>query len=238
MTALPAHASIAGQSGRRRFVGVLVSVAVAVAAFTGLASAAPAAASTGSAEAGFVAGINAARADVGRPSYGVSNELTLVARRWAQNMAASNGLRHNPNLAGQVTGWRYVGENVGVGSDVSGLHRAFMNSPGHKANIVDNDFTQLGVGVAYGGGRLWVAEVFRKPTMSAAASPSRLRPATRTFRIGSRGTVVKRIQLRVRVRADGKYGPITAAAVKRWQRAHKMKVTGMVTPAVRRAMRV
>lgn len=233
---------------RRRLVGGLLAVAVAAATFTGLATATSAAASTGDDESGFVASVNAARRSAGRPTYAVSSDLTSVARRWAQTMASSGSLRHNPNLAGQVSGWRFVGENVGVGYDVGGLHRAFMASPAHRANVLDSDFTQVGIGVAYGGGRLWVAEVFRKPTATAAASAIR-RPSPSTgrstgrstatvYRVGSRGTVVTAIQRRVGVQADGRYGRRTATGVMRWQRSHHQRVTGVVTPGVRRAMRV
>lgn len=222
---------------RRRLVGALASLAVAVSTFAGIT---PAQASTSSDESGFVSGINASRVNAGRPAYAVSSDLSAVARRWALAMASGNSLKHNPGLAGQVTGWRYVGENVGVGSGVDELHRAFMNSPAHRANVMDGDFTQVGIGVAYGGGRLWVTEVFRRPTVSAPASA--LRPVVRTsapvYRIGSRGTVVKAIQRRVGVRSDGRFGRGTSLAVKRWQRAHRLAPTGVVTVAVRRAMRV
>lgn len=238
MTALTAHAP--QRRARRRLVGGLLAVAVAVTTFAGLAGASSAAASTDGDESGFVASVNAARRTAGRPTYAVSADLTSVARRWAQSMAAGGSLRHNPNLAGQVSGWRFVGENVGVGYDVGGLHRAFMASPAHRANVLDADFSQVGIGVAYGGGRLWVAEVFRKPTATAAASAIR-RPSRSTatvYRVGSRGTVVIAIQHRVGVPADGRYGRLTATGVMRWQRAHHQRVTGVVTPGGRRAMRV
>ncbi len=242
MTALIAHAP--HRRARRRLVGGLLAVAVAAATFTGLATATSAAASAGGDESGFVASVNAARRSAGRPTYAVSSDLTSVARSWAQTMASSGSLRHNPNLAGQVSGWRFVGENVGVGYDVGGLHRAFMASPAHRANVLDSDFTQVGIGVAYGGGRLWVAEVFRKPTATAAASAIRRpgRPTGRStatvYRVGSRGAVVSAIQHRVGVQADGRYGRRTATGVMRWQRSHHQRVTGVVTPGVRRAMRV
>ena len=225
---------------RRRLVGALASLAVAVSTFAGVASAAPAQASTRSDESGFTSSINASRRSAGRPAYAVSSDLSAVAQRWAVAMASGSNLRHNPNLAGQVTGWRYVGENVGVGSGVGELHRAFMNSPAHRANVMDGDFTQVGIGVAYGAGRLWVTEVFRRPTVSAPASALRpvVRPTSTVYRIGSRGTIVKRIQRRVGVRADGRFGRITSAADKRWQRAHRLAPTGVVTPTLRRAMRV
>lgn len=234
---------------RRRIVGALAALAVAVSTFA-VAAATPAQASARTDESGFAASINASRTKAGRPAYAVSGDLSAVAHRWAVSMASGASLRHNPNLAGQISGWRFVGENVGVGSDVGELHQAFMNSPAHRANIMDADFTQVGIGVAYGGGRLWVTEVFRRPTVTAPAAA--LRPVTRAkagarakpsarsapvYRIGSRGTVVKRIQRRVGVRADGRYGRYTSTSVKRWQRAHNIKPTGVVNAALLRAMR-
>ena len=228
---------------RRRIVGALAALAVAVTTFA-VAGTTPAQASARTDESGFTASINAARTKAGRPAYAVSSDLSAVAYRWAASMAAGSNLRHNPNLAGQISGWRFVGENVGVGSDVGELHQAFMNSPAHRANIMDADFTQVGIGVAYGGGRLWVTEVFRRPTVTEPAAA--LRPVTRAkagvrsapvYQIGSRGTVVKRIQRRVGVPADGRYGRFTSSSVKRWQRAHNIKPTGVVNATLLRKMR-
>ncbi len=239
MTAIPVPAPHR-PTGRRRFVGALASLALSVSALAGVAVASPAQATSTDDAAGFVASINAERVSAGRSAYLVSPDLGDVAHRWAVTMASGSSLRHNPQLAGQVTGWRFVGENVGVGSGVAELHKAFMNSPAHRRNVMDGDFTQVGIGVAYGGGRLWVTEVFRRPAATAAAAVARpaARPAAPVYRIGSTGQVVKRIQRRVGVRADGRYGRSTYVAVQRWQRAHGLAASGVVTTAGRRAMRV
>jgi hypothetical protein len=47
---------------------------------------------------------------------------------------------------------------------------------------------------------------------------------------------VRRIQRRLRVRADGVFGPVTRAAVIRFQRRHGVPATGMVGPLTRRAL--
>lgn len=47
-------------------------------------------------------------------------------------------------------------------------------------------------------------------------------------RIGSRGSTVVIIQRVVHASADGIYGPKTAAAVKVWQRSHRLPATGVV----------
>ncbi|TGV29209.1 secretion protein, partial [Mesorhizobium sp. M00.F.Ca.ET.186.01.1.1] len=41
-----------------------------------------------------------------------------------------------------------AGENIAAGyPDAIEAHESWMNSPGHRKNILEKDFTQLGVGV-------------------------------------------------------------------------------------------
>lgn len=128
----------------------------------------PALADSGS----FVSMINAERASAGLPALSTSGELASVAAGWSDRMASSGTLAHNPGLASQVSGYRFVGENVGYGPDSGTIHGAFMASPAHRANILDDDYTQVGVAVTTGeGGRIWVTEVFRQPTGAAASGP-------------------------------------------------------------------
>jgi hypothetical protein len=50
---------------------------------------------------------------------------------------------------------------VGVGYDVDGLMKAFINSSAHYRNIVDPDFNYIGVGVSYGAdGRMYTTHDF------------------------------------------------------------------------------
>jgi hypothetical protein len=66
-----------------------------------------------------------------------------------------------------------VGENVGMGGSASSIHQAFMNSAPHRANILDHDFTQVGIGTAYDDkGVLYITQVFRKPMGSTAPAPA------------------------------------------------------------------
>ena len=78
-------------------------------------------------------------------------------------MASTGKMEHNPNLGSQVTGWSSVGENVGFGPSELSVHTALMNSPGHRANILNTGYAQVGVGVVVRNGRVWVTEVFRTP---------------------------------------------------------------------------
>lgn len=153
----------------RRFAAALV-VAIATTGTIGLAT--PAQAS--SAGSSFVAQINAERVRVGRAPFAHRADLAALALQHAQKMAARNSLHHNTNLAAQVSNWRAVGENVGFGGNARVLHAAFMNSPAHRANILDKDFTEVGLGVTTDSrGVMWVTEVFRQPMRAAVASAVR-----------------------------------------------------------------
>jgi hypothetical protein len=128
-------------------------------------------ADTASMESQFIAAMNAARQANGQQPYAVAYDLTSVARSHSQQMASRHSLYHNPNLTTDVSNWQAVGENVGEGPDVQDIHDAFMRSPEHRANILDHDFTQVGVGVSVDGdGTIWVTEDFREPMSSASTT--------------------------------------------------------------------
>jgi uncharacterized protein YkwD len=106
---------------------------------------------------------NNARAQRNLKPLRVNAELVKVARSHALRMARENKLYHNPRLPYTVTSYRYLGENVGYSPSVTAVQRAFMKSPTHRANILASRFTQVGIGVAVVGDRIWVTEVFRRP---------------------------------------------------------------------------
>jgi uncharacterized protein YkwD len=39
-----------------------------------------------------------------------------------------------------------------------------MRSPAHRANILDRGKRAVGVGIVHSGGKIWVTEVFRRPS--------------------------------------------------------------------------
>ena len=160
---------------RRALAPLLAAVAVGSTAGTAFTIVVPSAAyadSTYSMEAQFIAKLNAARQANGQAPYSVASDLTSVARQQSANMASRQSLYHNPSLTTQVQNWQAVGENVGEGPNVEDIHTAFMNSPEHRANILDHDFTQVGVGVSVDkNGIVWVTEDFREP-MSGGSSYS------------------------------------------------------------------
>ena len=156
--------------GRRRryqrWAGVLAAV---VATGLPLLAATTAEASGGAGE--FVSLTNSARSGHGVSRLAVSGDLASIAQRQAQRMADKGELYHNPKLASEVHGWQKIGENVGYGPDAAAIHNAFMHSSGHRANILDGAYTQIGVGVVVKHGVVWVSEVFRQPEGAVAAKP-------------------------------------------------------------------
>lgn len=113
----------------------------------------------------FVSDTNHARVNHERRIYQVSSDLTRVAQRWARWMARHHTLEHNPNLETEVHNWQDLGENVGCGGAEPPIQRAFMGDRYHRRNILSPDYTQVGIGTARDdGGRLYVDEVFRRPS--------------------------------------------------------------------------
>ncbi len=112
-------------------------------------------------EGAFLSKINASRSAAGLPPLSMSSELVPDARAHSAEMMAAGEIFHSSNLAGVASGWESLAENVGVGPSVDGLHTAFMNSSGHRRNIL-GDFNYVGVGVKEADGQIWVTVIFMK----------------------------------------------------------------------------
>ena len=123
-------------------------------------------------ESGFISAANEARAAHGLPALAVAGDLTSAARSHSRVMGDAKNLHHNPNLGSSVGGWQKLGENVGRGPSVGAIHRALMDSPSHRANILGSDWTQIGVGVVVVDGTVWVTQMFRQPSGASAPTPA------------------------------------------------------------------
>lgn len=125
-----------------------------------------------SAEARAVQLLNADRAKNGLPALKTNSSLTALAERHAQDMITNNYFAHN-NLQGQTPfdrmqaagiKYTYAGENLAINSNVDAAEVAFMNSSGHRANILSSNFTEVGIGVRYSpSGQVYVVQEFIKP---------------------------------------------------------------------------
>lgn len=169
---------------------VLASLAVMTATMLAASALAPASPARASSSSDLVAYTNSARADRGMGTLSIAADLTRVAQRHAEWMAAHRTLAHSSNLGGSVCCWRAIGENVGMGSSAREIFDAFMGSASHRSNILSSRYTQIGVGSARSGdGRLWVDQVFRQPDSSAAAGASSRSTSQRAGRAASRSSL-------------------------------------------------
>jgi uncharacterized protein YkwD len=112
---------------------------------------------------------NTQRIAAGCPALVWNDTLAAVARAHSADMAANNYFDHN-NQAGLTpaqrvlaAGYSYTvtAENIAAGQPTAqDVMTSWMNSAGHKANIVNCDLHELGVGFATGGsyGTYWTQD--------------------------------------------------------------------------------
>ena len=118
----------------------------------------------GGAAGEFLGAINGLRSSKGASALTPIAEMNAVAQRWAEHMAATQTLAHNPNASGQIpAGWQAWAENVGYGGSVGQVQGALVASSGHYRNMVNPNLRQIGIGVAVdGSGQVWTAHVFAR----------------------------------------------------------------------------
>lgn len=161
--------------GNRRWIA---TIAVAALATMALGVSAGADSAT---EGEFLAKINAERASRGLNTLSVDGGLVSHARKHTQDMINAGAIFHSTEAelkAAAGSGWSSIGENVGRGGSVSSLHTAFMNSSGHRANIL-GDYNYAGVGTGTSNGVLYVTVVFmKKGSTTTTAPPTTAAPTT------------------------------------------------------------
>ncbi|MCL6610424.1 MAG: hypothetical protein K6T66_02665 [Peptococcaceae bacterium] len=102
--------------------------------------------------------INAERSKYGLDSLKANLKLTGVARLKARDMIEKNYFSHTSPTYGSpfdmmrqfgVT-YRTAGENLAGAPSVDIAHTNLMNSPGHRANILNGSFKEVGIGILSG----------------------------------------------------------------------------------------
>lgn len=123
---------------------------------------------TGAREEAMLAYINAARAAVNLPPLTLDPILCKGAYIKSKDMAVNGYFSHTSPTYGDCFQMMddlgvkrtYAGENIAINTSVSSAHQAFMNSPGHRANILNTRFREVGLGFYESGGRLYVTQWF------------------------------------------------------------------------------
>ena len=107
--------------------------------------------------------VNAQRAQNGLKPLAENWELSRVARYKSEDMARSRYFSHESPTYGSPyqmmrafgISYRSAGENIAYGQRTpAAVVSAWMNSSGHRANILSSSYTQIGVGY-YESGNYW-----------------------------------------------------------------------------------
>ena len=99
--------------------------------------------------------INAKRVANGLSALKINDEVQNVARIKAQDMVDNNYFSHTSPIYGSPfdmlksygISYKTAGENIAGNSSNSGAVNAWMNSEGHRANILNSSFNYTGIGV-------------------------------------------------------------------------------------------
>ena len=110
--------------------------------------------------------VNMEREKVNLNTLSINDELTKVARNYALDMWERGYFSHyspeGEDVADRLKkagiSFEVVGENLALAPTLSIAHTGLMNSPGHRANILDPLFNQIGIGVVDNGiyGKMFV----------------------------------------------------------------------------------
>ncbi|MFE4666506.1 CAP domain-containing protein [Streptomyces sp. NPDC056716] len=112
--------------------------------------------------------VNVERAKVGCSPVAANSALSGLAQDFSEDMAARGFFDHTDpdgaspwDRAAEAGISDLGGENIARGqADAAAVMDAWMNSDGHRANILNCDFTTLGVGVQFGSGGPWWTQDF------------------------------------------------------------------------------
>ncbi|HOA54756.1 MAG: SafA/ExsA family spore coat assembly protein [Acetivibrionales bacterium] len=117
--------------------------------------------------------VNAERAKAGLPALKINWQLSRVARYKSADMAERGYFSHYSPTYGtpfhmmENFGLRFsaAGENIAYGQRTPAeVMRDWMNSPGHRNNIMSRSYTEIGVGLAKNkNGVCYWTQMFMKP---------------------------------------------------------------------------
>ena len=115
---------------------------------------------------------NDKRAAAGCKALKLNSKLTKAAQKHSEDMAAKNYFSHDSQdgrspcdrMADAGYSFGAAAENIAMGQQSpSDVMSSWMNSAGHKANIVNCTYTEMGLGYAVGNGSPYWTQTFGKP---------------------------------------------------------------------------
>jgi uncharacterized protein YkwD len=113
--------------------------------------------------------VNQERTKAGCQPLAADSRLATAARLHSRDMAnrgyfdhtTPDGVTFDKRITNAGYRWSSVGENIAKGQkDAASVMRSWMDSPGHRANILNCTFKDIGIGLAYDSRRapLWTQD--------------------------------------------------------------------------------
>lgn len=142
---------------------------------------------TGVSSSSLLYGTNAERSSNGLNSLSINSKLNVAAQNKAADMAANDYWAHNspsgktPWTFISASGYQYqtAGENLAYGFQTSSETIAgWMASPGHRANILNSSYTEVGFGILNienyqgNGQQTLIVAMYASPVVSVPAPPT------------------------------------------------------------------
>jgi uncharacterized protein YkwD len=124
---------------------------------------------------------NIERQKAGLPPLTVNVQLSQAAQRYSDVLATDACFAHTCGPLPEMTqrdaqvgydGWTAIGENIAAGYPTpEAVVAGWMNSEGHRANILSPNYREIGIGLASGGkyGSYWTQEFGNRPSASTPA---------------------------------------------------------------------
>lgn len=104
--------------------------------------------------------VNAARIANGVEMLRPNSTLQVIARAYSEQMVREAFFAHVDAQGNDVSDrleaagitYQVAGENLALAPDIPTIHEGLMQSPGHRRNILDPQFTEVGIGIVDTGG--------------------------------------------------------------------------------------
>lgn len=137
---------------------------------------------------------NRERGQAGLGRLTVSSELAIAAQKHAEDMARSGEVSHTGSdgstMGDRITASGYAirraGENIYMQAPRNRAERVvpgWMNSQGHRDNLLNGQFTEVGFGYAQGNGRHYYVQVLGTPMAQAQTTASATQAPARPTRV-------------------------------------------------------
>lgn len=112
--------------------------------------------------------VNRERTQRGLAPLQADSTLTNLARLKSQDMVAKNYFSHTSPTYGTPAqmlsrynvAYKLFAENIAQGSSSAQIHSMWMNSAGHRANILNPKLTHIGIGVVAKGSNYTATQIF------------------------------------------------------------------------------